>query len=262
MAPLLALLLTAWPTESSSLKVLALPQPPDAGPKPAKLRVYVDAGHGAKDNHGAASCTCENEEDFTLRVAQALMRSLAATGRFELKLSRSGDAKPSYAARVAEAEAWKADLILGVHFDVRGMAYPHEPEPGKVCWKAPLITEYGQDSAGFSVLWSDEDFKTRPERARSAAFGRALALKLAETGMKPYGGWDYEGLYVGDATPGAFIDRHVPRKRVWMLKKPAVPSVIVETHHALDVLEWARWQEPATVDAFGAAVAAALLTAK
>lgn len=258
MAPLLALVLSAWPADTTSLKVLALPPTPDAGTKAPKLRVYVDAGHGSKNNHGAASSSCENEEDFNLRTAEALVKALAATGRFELKLSRTGDAKPSYKTRVAEAEKWKADLILGIHFDVRGMAYPHEPEPGKVCWRAPLLGEEGQDSSGFSVLWSDEDAKTRPERAGSAKWGRALAIALAHSGMTPYNGWDYTGLYLTDPVPGGFIDR----RRVWMLRTPTVPSVIIETHHALDLREWARWGEPKTHEAFAAAVAAALASGR
>lgn len=261
MAPLLWVFLAAWPSSGAGLQLLKLPPPADAG-KAAKLRVYVDAGHGAKNNHGASSCLCENEEAFTLRTAGAVAKSLAATGRFEIKLSRTGEARPSYAARVAEAEKWKADLILGIHFDVRGSAYAWEPEPGKQCWRAPLFAEPGEETHGFSILWSDEDSLTRPERQKSAAFGRSIALKMAEAGMSPYGGWDYQGLYDADAVPGGFIDRHVPRKRVWMLKKPAVPSIIVETHHALDPQERARWDEAATLEAFSSAVAAALLDGK
>ena len=261
MPPLLWVFLAAWPSSGEDLHVLQLPPLPDAG-RTAKLRVYVDAGHGAKDNHGASSCTCENEEDFTLRTAQALVKALEATGRFELKLSRSGDVHPSYAARVTEAERWKADLILGIHFDVRGSAYAYEPEPGKQCWRAPVLQPEGEETGGFSVLWSDEDSDRRPEREKSAQYGRQIALKMAQTGMRPYGGWDYQGLYIGDEVPGCFIDRHVLRRRVWMLKKPTVPSVIVETHHALDLQERARWDEPATLEVFATAIAAALLAQK
>jgi N-acetylmuramoyl-L-alanine amidase len=261
MSNLLLVFLAAWPSPGAGLQLLTLPDLPDAG-RSAKLRLYVDAGHGAKDNHGASSCTCENEEDFTLRTAEALVKALAATGRFELRLSRAGAARPSYAARVAEAETWKADLILGIHFDVRGAAYPWEPAPGQQCWRAPVIQESGEETGGFSVLWSDEDADRRPERQKGAQLGRAIALKMAQTGLLPYGGWDYQDLYVSDEVPGCFIDRHLPRRRVWMLKKPRVPSVIVETHHALDLQERARWDEPATLEAFASAIAAALLNGK
>ena len=258
LSPLLALCLSAWPSAEAPLQVLPLPPRADAGTG-RKLRIYVDAGHGAKDNHGASSCTCENEEDFTLRTAKALAEALLATGRFEVRLSRKDDEKPSYLTRTAEAEQWKADLMLGVHFDVRGVAYPYEPEPGRACWRAPLLGEDGQDSAGFAVLWSDEDAATHPERTKSARFGRALAARLAAAGLKPYGGYDYQGLYDPDEVPGGFIDRHVPGRRIWMLRKPKVPSLIIETHHALDLEERQRWQEQKTHQAFAAAVAAGLL---
>jgi N-acetylmuramoyl-L-alanine amidase len=259
MPHLLWLWLTAWPSTHPPLERVALPAQATA----RKLKVYVDAGHGAKDNHGAVSCTCENEEDFTLRTASALAAALGATGRFEVKLSRSGDERPSYLTRTVEAEKWKADLLLGIHFDVRGVAYPWEPEKGKQCWRAPLLVDDETDAVGFALLWSDEEAATHPERSRSADFGRAIALRMAEAGMRPYRGYDYQGLYVADdAAPGGFIDRHRPRQRVWMLRKPRVPSIIIETHHALDLEERARWDEPATLEAFGAAVAAGLLDAQ
>ena len=260
LQPLLALWLTAWPSPDAPLQLLPLPAPSDAGAR-RKLKVYVDAGHGAKDNHGASSCTCENEEDFTLRTATGLAEALKATGRFEVRLSRAGGERPSYVARKAEAESWKADLLLGVHFDVRGVAYPYEPAPGLACWRAPLLGEDGQRSAGFAVLWSDEDAASHPERGKSARFGRAIAARLAEAGLTPYGGYDYQGLYDPDEVPGGFVDRHLPGRRIWMLRKPVVPSLIIETHHALDLEERQRWQEQKTHQAFAAAVAAALLEA-
>ncbi len=254
MTPLLLLLLTAWPASTDGLTLLPLPPVRDAGRTP-KLRVYVDAGHGAKDNHGAVSCICEHEEDFTARTAAALAKALAATGRFEVKLSRSGEARPSYAARVAEAMKWKADLIVGIHFDVRGSAITWEPEPGKPCWRAPLLQTPGEETNGFSVLWSDEDQTTRPERQAGARIGREISKSMAAAGFEPYGGWDYQGLYVADEVPGCFI----ARRKVWMLKKPTIPSLIIETHHALDLQERARWDEARTLEVFAAAVAAALL---
>ena len=39
-----------------------------------------------------------------------------------------------------------------------------------------------------------------------------------------------------------------------MLRRPAMPSVIIETHHAWHPDEWARWQEENTRLAFAFAV--------
>jgi N-acetylmuramoyl-L-alanine amidase len=44
-----------------------------------------------------------------------------------------------------------------------------------------------------------------------------------------------------------------------MLRRPRVPSVIIETHHALDFEEAERWKEPRTLEAFAAAVAQGLV---
>jgi hypothetical protein len=82
--------------------------------------------------------------------------------------------------------------------------------------------------------------------------------RMALAGLGTYDGRDYPGLYLDDPEqPGAFIDRRF----LYVLRKPAVPSVIVETHHFLDLEEAARWAEPRTLEAFAAAVAGALVEA-
>jgi N-acetylmuramoyl-L-alanine amidase len=48
---------------------------------------------------------------------------------------------------------------------------------------------------------------------------------------------------------------------VYFLKASSVPTIIIETHHALDPVEVARWDELKTADAFALAVAQGLLDA-
>jgi N-acetylmuramoyl-L-alanine amidase len=82
---------------------------------------------------------------------------------------------------------------------------------------------------------------------------------MEEAGFMPYRGAAYSGLYEPDAAqPGVFVDRHPPDQRIFVLRRPSMPSVLIETHHALDAREAARWTEPATLDAFAAAATAAL----
>jgi N-acetylmuramoyl-L-alanine amidase len=45
---------------------------------------------------------------------------------------------------------------------------------------------------------------------------------------------------------------------IFVLRRAAMPSILVETHNALDPREAARREDPGTVDAFAAAVLAAL----
>ena len=87
-----------------------------------------------------------------------------------------------------------------------------------------------------------------------------MARRMGEAGFLPYGGDDYVGLYAPDSEqPGTFVSRHLPGQRIFVLRKPPMPSVIIETHHALDFEEAARWKEPRTLEAFAAAVAQGLV---
>lgn len=215
-----------------------------------KRRIYIDAGHGAPGNSGGSSALCEDEEAFTLAVAEDLARRLGATGELEVRVSREGEARPRYQARVREAQSWGADVLLSIHEDMRGWATYWEPHPGKRCLREGV-------SPGFAVLWSDSG------DAAAAAGRHGLALRISgrmqEAGFLAYDGWDYEGLYEADGVePGVFVDRHAPGGRIYILRRPAMPSVIIETHNGLDVDEVARWREERTLEAFGASVAAAL----
>ncbi len=243
----------AWPAPAAPLQHIPLLRVASH----SRMRVFIDAGHGAPGNEGALSAWCEREQDFTARVAEDLKRRLERTGAFEVRLSRAGPQRVRYVERVRAAEAFRAEAIVSLHFDARGEARVWRPRPDsdQVCLRS-------EDSAGFSVLWSDEapDLHIRRRRHRLASH---IAEHLTKAGFLPYHGLDYLGLYEGDVqVPGLFVDRQAPGKRVFLLRRPAIPSVIVETHHGLDVEETLRWREARTLEAFAAALGAALLAAR
>ncbi|WP_224240892.1 N-acetylmuramoyl-L-alanine amidase family protein [Hyalangium gracile] len=239
----------SWPAPGAPLKVQPLQAPKDF----RKKRIYLDAGHGYRGNRGNSSVTCEDEADFTLRVAEELARRLEATGRFRVRLSHKAGQDVAYRARIADAEAWKADAFVSLHSDARGMATWWEGAPGRQCLR--------QDATpGFSVLWADDT--SEPMKVRRVTLARALARNMAQAGFLPYDGVDYVNLYAGDPEhPGVFVDRHEQGQRIMMLRRPKVPSVIIETHHALDFEEAARWKEARTLESFSAAVAQGLVDA-
>ncbi|MFP2929772.1 N-acetylmuramoyl-L-alanine amidase [Pyxidicoccus sp. 3LG] len=238
-----------WPAPGAPLTVAEVKFP--EGFK--KRRIYLDAGHGAEGNTGNKSVTCEDEEAFTLRVAEDLARRLEATGRFRVRLSRKSGERVPYPTRVTAAESWGAHALVSLHSDARGLAMPWSPSPGQQC--------YRQDaSPGFSVLWSEEAAAPLPDRR--AELARALARHMGRAGFRYYDGVDYEGLYGADsAQPGVFVSRasEPTHRRILMLRRPSIPSVIIETHHALDLEEAARWREERTLEAFAAAVAQGLV---
>lgn len=232
-----------WPAPGATLSVPDLRLPPPGVPH----RVVIDAGHGAPNNRGNTSCRCEREETFTLAAARAVAGRLEATGAFDLRVSREGDRPVTYHERVEDADAWGAEAFVSLHSDVRGK--PERREGG--CPVSVL-------SPGFSVLWSDEGEATLV--ARRAALARRVAARLEEAGFLPYDGAEYTGLYAPDAAQrGVFLDRHALEERIFVLRRPTMPSVLVETHHALDPREVTRWDDPFTLDVFAAALGAALL---
>ena len=232
-----------WPEEGAPLRA-----PEARWTEGARLSVYVDGGHGAPGNSGMVTVDCAAEGDLTLGYADALTARLSRSERLTVTESRR-DGALTYDQRIAAANKGKYGLLLSLHVDSReGPTPPTLAESG--CW--------AQDGAeGFAVLWSDEG----PLAAARQTFARAIANRMVEAGFPAYSGWVY-GQYGADPEhPGVFVDRHAARTRVRMLRRPRVPSVIVETHHGLDPDEHARWSEARTLDAFAAAVEAALADA-
>jgi N-acetylmuramoyl-L-alanine amidase len=218
-------------------------------PKLPPMVVYLDAGHGAEGNPGASSCTCQDEQDFTRLLALDVRDDLERTGHFRVILSRTAGELVSYADRLAEAERAHVDALVSLHSDVRGTGTPREQRAGKACLE-------NLASPGFVVLYSDEGDADLV--ARRLDLARAISGRMAETGFVRYTG-TYGGLYAIDAQdPAVLVDRHEPKKRIFVLRRPAFPSVIVETHHALDPREALLWESEEARHAFAAALAQAL----
>lgn len=225
-----------WPAAGAPLT------PPVLGALPT-LRVYLDPGHGAPDNHGNVGVYCHLEEEFTLALAAAVAARLEDTP-ITVRLARSGEERPGYRQRVREAEAWGADVYVSLHSDNRGVPWTWEPEEGRTCPR-------NDHEVGTAVLWSDDG--ADPEARHALA--REVARSLQEAGLPAYSGVDYGTLYGGDEVPGVFVDQ---RRHVYVLHAPSMPSVLVETHHAWSLAEVERWEEDATVEAFTWALVAGL----
>lgn len=207
--------------------------------------VFIDAGHGEGDNQGAQTVRCGTEADFTLSLARDLAARLEAGGRFRVRLSRTSSTGPSYPQRLARARAAGARALLSLHADARGALSWHKTLDGRSCLRS-------LEQPGFSVLYSDEGSAGRVARRRRLA--RAVATRMTNAGFIAYDGIEYGGLYEVDPTEGVFIDR----RRLFMLRRPPMPSVIIETHHAFHPEDHADWQRDETRARFAAAVEAAL----
>jgi N-acetylmuramoyl-L-alanine amidase len=239
----------AWPDGEVRLVAPKIEAPPGFG----KRRVVIDPGHGARDNAGNRSAFCRDEQDFTLSLAEAVATELEQSGYFEVRLSRRAGELVEYSDRMLRAEAWGADAIVSLHSDVRGRAEDWQPVPGRTCSRS-------RQAPGYAVIYSDAG--ERGLVARRQALARALGERLRQTRLLPYPGDGYAGDYAPEPEAhGVFLDRRELRERIYVLHRPRMASVLIETHNALDDREALRWEEPETRQAFGAAVTTALIDA-
>ncbi len=237
-----------WPEPVGSVHALAPTFPADFG----RRRVFVDPGHGAPDNPGNSSCICQNEQDFTLSVARSVARWLEGTGHFEVRLSRDNEERVLYAARVAAATSWGAEVFLSIHSDIRGQT----GESQRV--GTDNVCRVNLGAPGFSVLLSEDGTESLVAARKKLA--RATAQRMREAGFGAYTGAEYGSLYAEDpGEKGVFLDRHAHEQRIFVLWKPTMPSIIVETHHALDPREVHLWSLPSTHSAFASVLGAALI---
>lgn len=252
-----------WPGIEAPLVPVRPVFPPGFG----KLKVVIDPGHGAPQNRGNRSSLCVDEQDAMLVLAEAVQARLEATGHVEARLSRERGDETDYPTRAEDAATWGADALVSLHSDVRGAKSYWVPESparvstGDVKDRSARRTDdqrcpVALDAPGFTVLYSDE---AEPKLvARRRTLGRAVARRMAEAGFTPYVGNDYRAHYAPDEEPGVFLDRHADAQRIFVLRRLTMPSILIETHNALDAREALRWEENITIDAFADALAAAL----
>jgi N-acetylmuramoyl-L-alanine amidase len=202
----------------------------------AAAPVFLDPGHGLPDNSGATSVFCEKESDLNLRVTSALAARLRKLGT-TIELARTASVGPSYPERIAHAARVEARALLSIHADTRGTAVMERGCPRR------------DAEPGFSILFSDEG-----THARRRSLARAIAKAMTKQGFVAYDGIDYGTLYEKDQVPGVFIDR----RGLFMLRRPAMPSIVIETHHAWHLAEVKSWRTAETLDRFAAAVHEAL----
>ena len=171
-----------------------------------------------------------------LRVAVELPERLESD--YTVRLTREGETQTAYGDRVSNAG--DAEVFLSLHSDSRAGETAVEVEG--------CMQTLGH--SGFTILVSDEP----EDRAQRALLAQSLANAMVAEGFIPYDGRDYRSAYDAEGTPGVFLDRRGLR----MLRRPTMPSVIIETHHAADPAEVASWQTEETMDRFGRAIDAGL----
>jgi N-acetylmuramoyl-L-alanine amidase len=97
----------------------AAPDPAAQAPKPkssGKAVIMIDPGHGGIDG-GAVSTNNVLEKDVVLAVGKELGRQLAATGRYDVRLTRESDVFISLDQRLSQSIKQGVDLFISLHAD-------------------------------------------------------------------------------------------------------------------------------------------------
>lgn len=100
-------------TSSEYKKQKTLPIAKKAWQKPV---VVIDPGHGGKDP-GAISRNGTREKDIVFEYSKALKRSLEATGRYKVFMTRNTDKYVTLHGRVQAARRAGGHILLSIHAD-------------------------------------------------------------------------------------------------------------------------------------------------
>jgi len=197
----------------------ALPRPPDAKPV-----VVLDPGHGGIDP--GTNPNGVPEKEVVLAFAKALKAKLAATGRYEVYLTREDDTFVPLRERVEFAQKKGAGLFLSIHADY----FPNQTEKTTGATVYTLSEQASDEEAkelaakeNFSDALagielpndSDEvvaniliDLAQRETQNRSTLFARSIVGELASR--------------------SALHTRRLRSAGFRVLKAPDVPSVLLE----------------------------------
>ncbi|MCD7061109.1 N-acetylmuramoyl-L-alanine amidase [Pelagibacterium xiamenense] len=190
-------------------------------PSASRPLIVIDPGHGGADS-GARSDSGIQEKNIVLAFALKLQSLLAATGRFEVALTRDTDVFLGLGERVGLARSNQADLFISLHADsfdqedvrgasiyVRGELATSELDRvlAEQENRAHLVAGYGppDDPAVIDIL---VDLLGRETRRESYLAGQALIEQLE---------------------PSIQL-RRFPLRRAdfYVLQAPDVPSVLIE----------------------------------
>lgn len=81
--------------------------------------IVIDAGHGGGDP-GAIGGSGTKESDVNLAAAKELKKILAATGKFEIVMTRDSNKRVAHEERSRKAQMAEAQLFISIHADAHG----------------------------------------------------------------------------------------------------------------------------------------------
>ena len=186
--------------------------------------IVIDAGHGGEDP-GAIGRRGSREKDVTLTIAKRLKALIDAEPNMRALLTRDGDYFLALHARVAKAQAVKADLLVSIHADafkrpnVRGSSVFALSDRRATSEMARILAKQENDSdliGGVAIRSKDDHVKrTIIDLSQTATID--YSLRLGNSVLKRLGG--VNDLHKPTVEQASFA----------VLTAHDVPSILVET---------------------------------
>jgi len=204
--------------------------------------IVIDPGHGGIDP-GANSTSGVFEKDLVLAFAQKLQKTLAASGRYKVVMTRDKDVFISLGDRVRVARGAQADLFISIHADsisggqeVRGLTVYTGAERASDADSARLADRENEADAVAGVEADDipddvTDILVDLTLRETRSFSHEFATRL-----------------VGEFDSVARLNKNPHRQaRFRVLRAHDVPSVLVELGYLsskrdLDLLMSEEWR--------------------
>jgi N-acetylmuramoyl-L-alanine amidase len=221
-------LLPTAPVAAGPKAAAAAPKPTAAAPKAAEVAadtpkplIVIDPGHGGIDPGALGSSTME--KNITLAVAKQLQKSLLATGRFRVVLTRDKDVFIPLRDRFKIARDKGADLFISLHAD---------SNPGTLARGASVYTlsDKASDAEAEALATKENksDVIAGVDLSRQSQTVSGILIDLAQRETINMSS-RFASILVGDLKSDTMMLQNSHRFAGFaVLKAPDVPSVLLE----------------------------------
>ena len=197
---------------------------PDAGPKPRRITIAIDPGHGGEDP-GAIGRRGTYEKNVALAIGRKLKTLVDAEPNMRAMLTRDDDYFVPLADRVQKARRVQADLFISIHADAFR-------EPNARGSSVFALSESGATSAAAKWLAQKENSADLIGGVdldrRDPVLARTL-LDLSQTAQINDSLKVGRQVLEGIGTHNALHKATVEQAGFAVLKAPDIPSILVET---------------------------------